>query len=315
MHPLIHPPSNLHTKFWGTRGSIPTPGPATRRYGGNTPCVEIRSPSTTIILDAGSGIRNLGQDFLRRPPRPVPPGTHSPPPPDPLHLLLSHTHWDHIQGFPFFLPAYLPTTEVRIYDLEQQPGRFYSLLSGQMQSEYFPIRFSDLRAKITPATLASSQTLIGDVTVQAYPNLKHPGGSIAYSFQLGQSKVVYASDNEADLLRASPKAPFPAEFLAFLQDADLLIADAQYTDAEYPSKAGWGHTSLPTVIDLAAQTNTQRLALFHHDPMRTDQALDDMVAAATRRARELCSPLVVFAAREGVTLGGPCASAPPPAGT
>jgi phosphoribosyl 1,2-cyclic phosphodiesterase len=304
----MHPPSHLHVKFWGTRGSIPTPGPTTRRYGGNTPCIEIRSPTTTIIVDAGSGIRNLGQDLLRRASAASPVASQ----PTPLHLLLSHTHWDHIQGFPFFLPAYLPTTEVRIYDLNQQPERFYRLLSGQMQSEYFPIRFSDLRARITPATLSATQTLIGDVTVQAYPNLKHPGGSIAYAFQFGQSKVVYASDNEADLLRAGPAAPFPQEFLTFLQDTDLLIADAQYTDTEYPAKSGWGHTSLSTVVDLAAQARVQRLALFHHDPMRTDQAIDDMVAAATGRARQIRTPLVVFAAREGVTLGGPNPTAIPP---
>lgn len=327
----------LYTKFWGTRGSIPTPGPLTRRYGGNTSCIEIYSDTTTLICDAGSGLRNLGQDLLRRPSTPPLPSQAE----RPLHLFLSHTHWDHIQGFPLFAPAYLPSTHIRIYDLPDRPGRFFSLLSGQMQSEYFPVRFSDLRANITPAILPTTNALIGDIRVTAYPNLSHPGGSTAYSFQLGSSKVVYATDNEVNLLldpsapHAAPPitpshpsplsslptplspAPLPIspDFIRFVQDADLLIADAQYSDAEYLTRTGWGHSSLSATVDLAVLANVKRLALFHHDPMRTDPAIDVFVATALARAKSFRSPLQIFPAREGTTLSSPTHSTPTPAST
>ncbi len=289
----------LFTKFWGTRGSIPTPGPLTRRYGGNTACVEVRTESTTIICDAGSGLRNLGHDLV-----------HRNEPWRPLHLLLSHTHWDHINGFPFFAPAYLPTTQLHIYDLAEAPGHFYSLLSGQMTSEYFPIRFTELKARIQSETIGGLHTTIGDIDVRAFPNHKHPGGSIGYAFRAGDTKVVYSTDNEIDLMLQGPgrdvadlelRRVDPA-FVDFVKDADLLIVDAQFTDAEYAAKVGWGHSSMRTAVDLAAQANVKRLAIFHHDPSRSDVQMEEAISVCNHRASLLAKGLVVFAAREGVEL-------------
>ncbi len=307
----------LLVKFWGARGSIPTPGPQTRRYGGNTSCVEIRTESTTIICDAGSGIRNLGQDLLRRGK-----SAHT------LHLLLSHTHWDHIQGFPFFVPAYLPSTHFHIYDLAESPGRFHALLSGQMTTEYCPVRFADLQATITPEVITANQTQIGDILVRAYADQHHPGGSIGYSFEAHGVKVVFSTDNELDLMRDPPNPPptpaqkqprqnpaapspqasdatihrFRPGFVDFIRNADLLIADAQYTEAEYASRIGWGHSSFRSAIDLGAQSGARQLALTHHDPARSDTQMEEVIAAATARAEQVAGGMSVFAAREGMEL-------------
>lgn len=300
----------MFVKFWGTRGSIPTPGPATRRYGGNTSCVEIRSGTTIIVCDAGSGMRGLGHDLLRRSGGAIE-----------VHLLMSHTHWDHIQGFPFFAPAYHRSTRLRIYDLKESAGRFYSLLSGQMSSEYFPVRFADLKAHITSETITGGRITIGDIVVKAFPHLRHPGSSIAYSFESGPAKVVYATDSEVDLMLQGGGRDVPESqvrtvdpaFVEFVRGADLLIADAQYTDDEYPAKAGWGHTSIRTAVDLAIQAGVKRLAIFHHDPMRSDAAMEDLISACNQRATRHTATLQIFAAREGVELTEGTSTQPSPA--
>jgi phosphoribosyl 1,2-cyclic phosphodiesterase len=285
-------------KFWGTRGSIPTPGNKTRRYGGNTSCVEVRIDDTVLICDGGTGLRELGVDLSTRTDRVE------------AHLFFSHTHWDHIQGFPFFMPAYSSGSKLHVYDVEVRDHRIQRLLLGQMQSEYFPVGFGDLGATIQFRNLAPSKRTIDGIEV-GHMEQPHPGASFAYSFVKAGTRVVYATDSELDLrienAEEAAKNPdalrrLPAECVRFAHEADLLVADGQYTDDEYPSKVGWGHARASTVVDLALQAKVKQLAIYHHDPMHSDEFVDRMVDACRERVARAGANLVVFAAREGVEL-------------
>lgn len=288
-----------YVKFWGTRGSIPTPASWTRVYGGNTACIEVRFDDTVFICDAGSGIRELGKDILNRDPRPTE-----------LHLLITHAHWDHIQGFPFFAPAHLKEMRIHLYGRDKSDRSPYDLLSGQMASQYFPISFRELAAQIICDHLNDGQRIINGVRVTSFP-LNHPGGCTGYSFEKDGVKIVYASDNELeinpgetcpDLKLESPLRQPPAHLLEAIEGADLLIADAQYDEKEYSSKRGWGHSSCITVTDMAIRGKVKNLALFHHDPESTDQNVDTKSALCCYRAAKHRTNLVIFPAREGVEL-------------
>lgn len=284
-------------KFWGTRGSIPTPASWTRVYGGNTPCIEVRFDDTIIICDAGSGIRELGKDILARDPVPKV-----------VHLLISHTHWDHIQGFPFFAPVYSPATQIRIYNQQAKDDAGWRLLSGQMSADYFPVSFQDLGSNIVSDHLDNGQKTIGGVRVQSFP-LNHPGGACGYCLQKGARKIVYATDNEfepgprdvfPDADNTGPLRGAPAAMLEIARGADILIIDSQYNDQEYAAKRGWGHSSCFSVTDFAIHAQARTLALFHHDPECTDQQVDENVHACRQRAARLGGKLTICAAREGV---------------
>jgi len=289
----------LFVRFWGVRGSIPTPGPRTRRYGGNTSCVEVRAGKTLLVFDAGTGLRELGVHLGRRNEAPLT-----------VHLFLSHPHWDHIQGFPFFGPAYDSSTTIYVYG-PKGDDKHYQLLSGQMSNAYFPVRFSDLGAKIVPRSFKGHAVEAGDAQVHLFSQ-KHPGGSLGFRVEYAKKSVVFSTDNELDQLLKDKKAAaarpdelraFPSELLEPIRDADLLIADAQYTDEEYDAKVGWGHPRSNTVVDFAGQAGVKRLALTHHDPMHSDREIDVLVSEGELRARRLgYEELEVFGAREGVTL-------------
>lgn len=286
-------------RFWGTRGSIPTPGRTTHKYGGNTSCVEVSVDDTLFILDGGTGLRELGVDLLRRPRRPIV-----------AHFLFSHMHWDHIQGFPFFTPAYVPQNTLYIYGTSTGDRRFHKLLSGQMRSDYFPVDFSELNSHVVPADLGSGERDIDGVTVRCFEQ-KHPGGSYAYSLEKNGHKVVYATDNEVDLTLPDMDAVqqdlprlrnIPRDLVEFCAGADLLIADGQYTEDEYPKRIGWGHPRATTVVDLALQAGCKQLAVYHHDPMQSDDDVEAKIASCRGRVRRLGHDLFVFAAREGLEL-------------
>lgn len=286
-------------RFWGTRGSIPTPGSKTRRYGGNTSCVEIDVDGTLFVCDAGTGLRELGLDLMQRGKGAVE-----------AHLLCSHTHWDHIQGFPFFLPAYDESTVLNVYEISRGYERFTRLLLGQMRSEYFPVSFSDLGSTIVPRYFDSGRTQVGDVLLQTFEQT-HPGRSFAYAFEAQGHRIVYATDSEIDLILLNPEAVtrdpdamrlLPDDLVRLVADADLLIADAQYTDQEYVLKTGWGHSRASTLVDLAVQAGVRRLALFHHDPLHSDAQVDEILDQARARIATRGSNLEAFAAREGLTL-------------
>ena len=287
----------FRVRFWGIRGSVPTPGSANHRYGGNTSCVEVRVGETLFICDAGTGIRDLGQALV---------ATQEP---IEAHLFFSHTHWDHIQGFPYFAPAYSRDHQILVYGTDEGDTRFHRLLSGQMSSDaYFPVDFKDLKARIEPRDLGGGHREIDGVKV-SYLSQHHPGGSFAYAFEVDGRKLVYATDHELDavvLNRAKTeenpdllREP-PADFLEFIEGADLLVGDAQYTDAEYLQHVGWGHSRATTLTDAAIMGGVKQLALFHHDPMQSDAAVDAKVETCQARAGQHGSKLQVFGAREGL---------------
>ncbi|HEY3854585.1 MAG TPA: MBL fold metallo-hydrolase [Verrucomicrobiae bacterium] len=284
-------------KFWGTRGSIPTPASWTRVYGGNTPCVEVRFDDTIFICDAGSGIRELGNDLLNRDSQPRT-----------LHLLITHTHWDHIQGFPFFAPVYGDATRIHVYGRQANDNLTYRLLSGQMSSNYFPVSFKELGTSVVADHLNDGEKEIGGVRVRSFP-LNHTGECLGYSFEKAGRKIVYATDNELeiqpgdvfpDLHDTGPMRLAPKDLIAASLDADLLITDAQYDEREYATRRKWGHSCCFSVTDLAIQAKVKHLALFHHDPESTDKAIDEMVQACRKRAARLGAKLTISAAREGV---------------
>ncbi|HAV63910.1 MAG TPA: hypothetical protein DCY13_16285 [Verrucomicrobiales bacterium] len=294
---------NNFLRFWGVRGSIPTPGPATLFYGGNTSCVEVRADGEIIILDAGSGIRPLGlhlaSEFKNTP-------LH-------LHLLISHTHWDHIQGFPFFLPAYNPVNRVNVHGYEGSRAGLESILSAQMESPYFPIGLKQMPGNIRIQEMKGFEFTIGKVGVRAtFTN--HPGICMGYRLNTSTGSIAFLPDNEPfQRLRSLPgHAEGDAEqsrafarnqdqrLIDFVKDVDVLIIDAQYNDREYQKHVGWGHGCLDDVVALAVLAGVKRLFLFHHDPGHDDAEISRMVAWARQIVAEKKSPLRVEAAREGM---------------
>jgi phosphoribosyl 1,2-cyclic phosphodiesterase len=288
--------------FWGTRGSTPAPGPDTARYGGNTSCVEVRAGGHVLVLDAGTGLRPLGlslmRDFGRRP--------------FTVHLFISHTHWDHIQGFPFFVPAYTGEVTIHVYGAPG-PGRsLEKVLRGQMEAEYFPVGLGDLAAAIDVHEFRGDEIEIGDVRVSAM-YLNHPGMNLAYRVSSGGRHLVYATDHEPyahtlDRLagRGEEGRAFGARLdetlVSFATGADLLIADAQYTDEEYAGRLGWGHSPLSATVALAVAARTKSLALYHHDPMHDDAAVTRMEQMARESLAAQGAPIHCFAAAEGQSL-------------
>ena len=283
----------VQVRFWGVRGSIPTPGFETARYGGNTSCVTVEpaplaegGPTELFVLDAGSGLRVLGLDLLKNKRLPIR-----------AHVLLTHTHWDHIQGFPFFAPAFIPGNELTVYGAAGSEEDLQATLAGQMLHRYFPVSLEQLGATIrfADAQLGARQVGSAQVTVAS---LNHPGKTVGYRLELEGHSVAYVTDCEP--LGSPPNLQVDPGVLALARGADVLIHDAQYTDAEYPAKVGWGHSPLSFVVDVALEARAKRLVLFHHDPLRVDDQLDALVAQARERAAG--SGLEIEAAAEGTTI-------------
>lgn len=284
----------MQVRFWGTRGSIPAPGPATMRYGGNTSCVEVRlDDDTLLIFDAGTGIRPLGQALLTQPG------------PVRAYLFLSHAHWDHIQGLPFFTPAYIEGTELTILGPEHGQLTLEKVVTGQMQSPYFPIPMHVMAAKITFVKLRDGSvfTLPNGATVEA-ARVNHPGYTLGYRLTANGTVVAYTTDNEPfGDAAASRHLVYPGSHIALVQQADLLIQDAQYTPAEYlPARLGWGHSTYLDALHIAQQAQVKRLALFHHDPSHTDADIDQILADCQARIVRQQLAFACFGAAEGAAL-------------
>ena len=288
----------MRIRFWGTRGSLAKPGPSTVRYGGNTSCVEVRAEDgTLIILDCGTGAHDLGRSLVTSGERPIR-----------GHLLLTHTHWDHIQGFPFFAPLFIQGNEWDVYAPQGLGQRLEDTLAGQMEYEYFPVTLGQLDATIRYHELHEGVFNLGAVQVTAR-YLNHPGLAMGYRLEADGAAMVYATDHEPHS-RHQPEVTGPATVLPvhredqrhveFLAGADLVIHDAQYTLEEYPSKLTWGHCPAEVAVGFALAAGVKRLALFHHDPLRDDAALDRLVEACRRGA--VAGGLDVFAAAEGQTI-------------
>ena len=275
----------LRVKFWGVRGSIPTPGRGAAHYGGNTSCVEVRSGDDIIILDAGTGLRALGAALLAEfKDRPLN-----------LTLLLTHTHWDHIHGLPFFAPIYNPNCRLRILGCEGARKGLVEALTGQMESTYFPVPFAKVPGNIEVEEFKELNFEIGSVLVRAQ-RANHPGFCVGYRLFSPDGLVCFFPDTEP---RTGGE---DREMIEFIRDADALILDSQYDREEYKAHFGWGHGCVDDSVALALQANVKKLFLFHHDPDHDDKRLAQFVKHARQLVAARRGKLKVDAAREGLTV-------------
>jgi phosphoribosyl 1,2-cyclic phosphodiesterase len=279
----------MKVRFLGVRGSTPTPGLSTVRYGGNTVCIELRlADGTVVILDAGTGLRELGNTLMSEGHR------------GRIHMLLTHLHWDHIMGIPFFKPIWHKDTHLDIYPLanevQQAAGRTRALFDGI----HFPVRAADVPGTIDFIESAPAPFRIGSASIQRIA-LNHPGG--AQGFRIDDddgASLAYLTDNELSPL--GPPTTSLDTLAKFAEGASLVIHDAQYVESDMPAKRGWGHSTIEDVLRLGQKTATPHLVLFHHDPERDDDAVDGIVERATDWGAENAPGMLVTAAREGVVL-------------
>jgi phosphoribosyl 1,2-cyclic phosphodiesterase len=275
--------------FHGVRGSIPAPGPSTARYGGNTSCVEVQlSDGSLLVLDAGTGLRTLGDRLLAR--------KHS----GPIHLLLSHTHWDHVIGLPFFTPIFLPQTHLLVYPLANDAQERFRRDMTVFDEIHFPVRFEQLMSKIEVVPKLDGPWEIGSAKIRRI-TLNHPGGAQGYRIDdANGASIAYLTDNE--LHPPSGKVVTTDQLADFASGVDLMIHDSQYLPPDFPLKHGWGHSQVDDVLQLAHLADASTLALFHHDPMRSDDAVDQIQDNAREWLGNKGSRTAALAAYEGLTI-------------
>lgn len=249
-------------RFWGVRGSIACPSPSHIEFGGNTSCIEVRAGDTSIVLDAGTGIRNLGQSFIKRDIREA-------------TVCLTHTHWDHINGFPFFTPAYSAAHSFRIRAGHlADAGGVERVLAGQMARPTFPVPLSALQAALTFEDFRAGEEFdIGPVRVKTAP-LRHPDGATGYRFEFNGRSLCYVTDTEHIPGQRDER------IVSLIKDANVVIYDSTYTDEEFPKHVGWGHSTWQEGVRLAKAANVERLAIFHHDPYHDDAFMRSVEAQA-----------------------------------
>jgi phosphoribosyl 1,2-cyclic phosphodiesterase len=289
-------PTALTVQFRGVRGSTPSPAPGTLRYGGNTSCVVVRCGDELLILDAGTGIRGLGDDLARLfGARPIN-----------ANLLISHTHWDHIQGLPFFAPAYSQHNHIQVIAPKGCGAKLKRALKNQMSPIHFPVGLDQMRGLTGVDELTSDHTHLGNFSISVIP-LNHPGGCAGFRIGVNGTAVGYLPDHEPYQRNRSGMSsgmnPLRKALVDFIRDLDLLILDTQYTEAEYENRIGWGHGSLPESVALAVEAGVRRLILFHHDPSHDDNQIDQMVQAAQSQAGDARLLVQAAAENETITLG------------
>lgn len=278
--------------FWGTRGSIPTPGPETARYGGNTACISITGAGgRLVILDAGSGLRPLGHDLMKQRMGQIT-----------ADILLSHTHWDHIQGLPFFKPLSSRDTSVYIYGAAQEGVPLKDILGRQMDPMVFPVPLNALAAALTVVEISEGEFDLEDFHVCTF-RLRHPGTTLGYRLVpfSGGRHLAYLTDNELGPGGSYEVTPDWRERLVqFVQGAHTLVHDAMYLDQIIQARAGWGHSTPRQAVDLAGEARCARLVLFHHEPEHNDSAIDRLLEDTREYATRVAPRLQVEAAAEGM---------------
>lgn len=304
----------MKIKFWGVRGSIACPGPDTVYYGGNTPCIELyfEKIDRVIIIDAGSGIRPLGNDLKKR---------YKSKKSLTADIFLSHTHWDHIMGFPFFDPIYSPESTLNIYGpVTYEEETLEQIIGDQLSYRYFPVRHSELASTLRYHQLRECEIDLGDGVCLKTKFLNHTLQCLGYRFEYQGKSFCTAFDTEPfrNLFAVSENSPDYDPFAAaegekaakeenhriaqFYQGADVLIHDAQYTTEEYEhSKKGWGHSTFEQAIETGIAAKVKQLYLYHHDPGRTDKALAKIEKKYRKKTSDTTHP-DIFVAREGVTI-------------
>jgi phosphoribosyl 1,2-cyclic phosphodiesterase len=303
----------LKVRFWGVRGSIPSPGASTIRYGGDTTCIEMKVGTETIVFDAGSGIRPLGLKLMGEAQGEA----------IKIHLFITHTHWDHIQGFPFFVPALIPNNHIMIYGADHEAKTLPELFSGQMEREYFPIPIVAMGAELEFIPISEGTLEIGDIEVSSM-FVNHPSMAFAYRVNynghsvvfggdhepynnmLSYSKIAYQVDGKQLDIEENGKEKFSKlldkKLALFCQDADLLIFDTAYTLDLYPQREGWGHSYPEYAVQIANMSGIKRLALTHHDPTDTDDKVDAKVEHTRQFIKASKLDIECFAAQAGLEL-------------
>ena len=293
----------MRLRFWGTRGSIATPGPGTNHFGGNTSCIELTTPAgECVVLDCGTGARLLGNQMVANAGSSIN-----------ATILLTHTHWDHIQGFPFFAPLFVPGNSLAVYGPEGSHLSLRDVLAGQMEHHYFPVELDQLAARITYRDLNEGTYDIAGLKITAQ-RMNHPSATLGFRIQAGQECMCYLSDHEPYVEGVWREGAQPGRLdsildagdlrhAEFMRGASLVIHEAQYTPEEYPAKRNWGHSSFSYVVQLAAAAGVRRLLLTHHDPSHDDDFLRDVERRARELANQLGSAMEVTCAYEGLELG------------
>ncbi len=292
----------MKIRFWGVRGSIPSPGPKTVRYGGNTTCIEIRTDSDElIILDAGTGIFPLSQTLLAELPVTA-------------NVFITHSHWDHIQGLPFFIPNFIPGNVLRLHGaFDPVSGKgVEQVMSVQLQYSYFPVREAEMKTRVEYVTLSPEQSIqVGSASITPYL-FNHPVINFGYRIESGGKSVFFTGDHEPPYNIYDPSDEEYAEYQTFVDEknasildairgVDVLIADCSYTAQEYPAKKGWGHGTFASSIQSAREAKARVLYCTHHEPTRSDDALEEAFAQALAADPPQAGGPEIRLAREGDT--------------
>ena len=279
--------NNIQVEFWGVRGSVPSPGPTTIRYGGNTSCVSITADDKILILDAGTGIRNLGSAIISKPDLEI-------------FVIVTHSHWDHIQGFPFFTPIYQPNRPVHMFPTLHKKNVVLASLIDQMDGAHFPITPDQVPSNFNFVTENPLEFLESNGFHLEMVPMNHPGKAFGYKITIDDKVICYFTDNEID--PPYEKSIELNELTNQCRNADILIHDAQYTEDDMPLKHGWGHSLISQVTELGKSAEVKNLVYYHHDPERTDDLLDKELEKAAKTLKENGSSVQPYFAYEGLKL-------------